>query len=260
MARERNLAALAITDHDTVDGVPEALRAGAAHEVRVIPGLELSTDIEGAEIHILGYHIDISSHALRRTLLMLREGRARRAQKMLDKLDRVGIRIPLTYVLGLGRKGFVGRSQVFRAMVRLGYARPERRYGDFERYLGKRGIAYVEHYGLTPTTAVALVLSARGVPVLAHPGRTAGDSVVKDLVEAGLAGIEAYYPTHSPEVVRRWLAIARRHDLIVTGGSDFHGVSPDEPATLGSVTVPDDIVSGLDERWRRIVSLMGGSS
>ncbi|MEW5865551.1 MAG: PHP domain-containing protein [Bacillota bacterium] len=252
MACENHVTALALTDHDTVDGVFEAASAGRKYQVRVIPGVELSTDIEDAEIHILGYYVDVSSAKFRRALHALREGRARRAQKILEKLDKLGIKIPLSYVFSLGKDGFVGRSQVFRAMVNLGYARPERRYGDFEKYLGKQGAAYVEHYGFTPREAVAAVLSAGGVPVLAHPGRTAGDSIVTDLIEAGLAGIEAYYPTHSPEIVKRWVAVARRHNLIVTGGSDFHGVAPDEPARLGGVAVPEEVVSELDKRWRQL--------
>lgn len=252
MAREKQVTVMALTDHDTVDGVFEAASAGKRHRVRVIPGVELSTDIEDAEIHILGYYVDVCLARFRGTLHALREGRAQRAEKILEKLGKLGIRIPLSYVLSLGKDGFVGRSQVFRAMVNLGYVRPERRYGHFEKYLGRRGAAYVEHYGLTPGEAVATVLSAGGVPVLAHPGRSIADSTVEDLIDAGLAGIEAHYPTHSQETVKRWVAVARRHDLIVTGGSDFHGVAPDEPASLGGVAVPDGVVNELDERWQRL--------
>ncbi len=252
MARERGVRVFALTDHDTVSGVGEAVASGAQMGVRVIPGVELSTDLEDIEIHILGYHVDVGRPSFLRTLGMLREGRVRRVRGILDKLERLGIKVPLPYVLGLGQGGFVGRSQVFRAMVNLGYARPERRCGDFERYLGKQGLAYVEHFGLSPCEAVALVLSASGVPVLAHPGRICSDEVVDGLVDAGLAGIEAYYPSHAPDVTRRWLEYARRHGLVVTGGSDFHGILPDEPAGLGDVDVPDEVVDELDERWRHL--------
>ncbi|MGE5592258.1 MAG: PHP domain-containing protein [Betaproteobacteria bacterium] len=260
LAFERGVKTVALTDHDTVDGLREAESAGAECGVRVIPGVELSTDMEEAEVHVLGYHVDPSSVCFLETLRVLREGRLARARRILEKLDKLGISISLPYVLSLGKEGFVGRSQIFRAMVNLGYARPERRHGDFEKYLGKEGLAYVEHYGLTPTEAVRLVRAAGGVPVLAHPGRTAGDALVEDLIAAGLEGIEAYYPTHSPEVTRRWVEAARRHGLIVTGGSDFHGVAPDEPAPLGGVRVPDRVVADLDERWRRLTESAAGGN
>ncbi|NLG80214.1 MAG: PHP domain-containing protein [Firmicutes bacterium] len=254
LAFDRNVKTIALTDHDTVDGVQEAVLAGMELGVRVIPGVELSTDVEEAEVHVLGYHVDTSSATFLGTLHMLRQGRIARAERILEKLSKLGIKISLPYVLSLGKEGFVGRSQVFRAMVNLGYARPERRYGDFEKYLGKEGLAYVEHYGLTPTEAVRLVLAARGVPVLAHPGRTAGEALLEDLIEAGLEGIEAYYPAHDSELTRRWIEVARRHGLIVTGGSDFHGVAPDEPAVLGGVSVPDSVVDDLDRRRRELAA------
>jgi predicted metal-dependent phosphoesterase TrpH len=252
LASERNVKTIAVTDHDTVAGVKEALSAGAELGIRVIPGVELSSDSEEAEVHILGYHIDTSSSAFLETLHMLREGRMARAELILRKLGRLGIHIPMSHVVNLGKGGVVGRSQIFRAMVDLGYARPERRYGDFEKYLGKEGLAYVEHYGLTPTEAVRLVRTAGGVPVLAHPGRCAGETLLGDLVRAGLEGVEAYYPTHNHELTRRWLEIAERRGLVVTGGSDFHGVAPDEPAVLGGVRAPDWIVDALEERWRKL--------
>ncbi|MDI7246806.1 MAG: PHP domain-containing protein [Bacillota bacterium] len=254
LASDRNVATIAVTDHDTVDGVQEAMLAATRFGVRVIPGVELSTDVEESEVHILGYHVDTSLPPFTMHLRVLREGRMRRAERILEKLAGLGIEIPMPYVLSLGREGFVGRSQIFRAMVNLGHARAERRYGDFEKYLGKQGLAYVEHYGLTPAEAVRLVLAAGGVPVLAHPGRTAGDALLEELVDAGLQGIEAYYPTHGPELTRRWVEAARRHGLIVTGGSDFHGVAPDEPAVLGDVFVPGSVVDDLDMRWRELAA------
>jgi len=260
LASERGVTTIALTDHDTVDGLPEAESVGAGCGVRVIPGIELSADIEDTEVHVLGYHVDATSATFLETLRVLREGRLARARRILEKLGKLGINISLPYVLSLGKEGFVGRSQIFRAMVNLGYARPERRYGDFEKYLGKEGLAYVEHYGLTPTEAVRLVRAAGGVPVLAHPGRTAGDALLEDLIAAGLEGIEAYYPTHGPELTRRWVEAAERHGLIVTGGSDFHGVAPDEPAPIGGVRVPDDVVADLDERWRRLAAGAAGAA
>ena len=158
----------------------------------------------------------------------------------------------MSYVLSLGKDGFVGRSQIFRAMVGLGYARPERRHGDFEKYLGKTGLAYVEHCGFAPCEAVAFVRSAGGVPVLAHPGRSVSSLLITGLIEAGLEGIEAYHPAHDVMMTQVWLDVAKRYGLIVTGGSDFHGVAPDEPAQLGGIAVPYSVVGRLDRRWQML--------
>lgn len=254
MARARGISALALTDHDSVQGVPSALLAGEELGVFVIPGVELSTDIENAEVHILGFYVDISCTKLHEVLDMLKLGRQKRCEKMLSRLRALGMDIPLEYVLGLGKEGFTGRNQIFKAMVNLGFARPDKRYGDFQRYLGKRGLAYVEHQGLSPLEAITFVRDCSGVPVLAHPGTEIPLSIIEDFIDVGLEGIEAYHPTHSKETTRKWLKFAESRGLIVTGGSDFHKVSPDEPRGLGSLPIPDSIALRLTRRWLEISS------
>lgn len=253
MARNRGVSVLALTDHDSVDGVPESLSAGEELGVLVIPGVELSTDIEESEIHVLGFYIDITSANLHETLQTLREKRIKRCEKILGRLRTLGIDIPLSYVLNLGKKGFTGRSHIFKAMVSLGYARPERSYGAFQRYLGKSGLAYVEHQGFSPEDAVEFVRACSGVPVLAHPGTQIPLRVIENLIDLGLEGIEAYHPSHTEEVCEKWLEFAHRNDLIVTGGSDFHRANPDGSVELGSVSVPENVVTELINRWRKTV-------
>lgn len=260
MAKARGVSALALTDHDSVLGVPSALSAGEELGVSVIPGVELSTDIENAEVHILGFYIDMTLAKLHEVLDMLRKGRQERTAQILRRLKTLGMDIPLEYVLSLGKEGFTGRNQIFRAMVNLGFARPDKRYGDFQRYLGKKGLAYVEHRGLSPEDAVRFVRDSGGVPVLAHPGTDIPFSFIEDLIGIGLEGIEAYHPTHSKETTKKWLKFTKSRGLIVTGGSDFHNVSPEEPLGLGSLPVPDSIVLELTQRWLKISSVQSTPS
>jgi len=252
MAKAKGLKAFALTDLDSVQGVPSALSAGDEVGVYVIPGVELSTDIEDAEVHILGFYIDMSSTCLHEVLATLKERRRERTAKILHHLKALGIDIPLDYVLTLGKEGFTGRSQIFKAMVNLGFARPEKRYGDFEKYLGKKGLAYVEHHGLSPKEAVRFIRDSGGVPVLAHPGTHIPHGFIDELIDFGLEGIEAYHPTHSNETTRKWLEFAKSRNLIVTGGSDFHGGNPADAPGLGSLPVPDSTVICLTQRWLEI--------
>lgn len=255
MAKDRGISVLALTDHDSVRGIPQAALAGEELGVFVIPGVELSTDVESSEVHILGFYVDMTSARLHETLEALRKARTARCKEILDRLRTLGIDIPLSNVLSLGQEGFIGRSQIFRAMVNLGYARPEDRYGDFQRYLGKKGLAYVEHRGLSSEEAVQFIRDCRGVPVLAHPGTEIPLYIIEDLIDAGLEGIEAYHRSHSKGTCREWLEFARNRGLIVTGGSDFHRVNPDGASSLGGLTIPCDIALELTRRWLELTSL-----
>ena len=210
-------------------------------------------NIEDAEIHVLGFYVDLDSARLHETLQTLRRKRIARCEEILTRLRMLSIDIPLSYVLGLGKKGFIGRSQIFRAMVELGFARPERSYGDFQRYLGKTGFAYVEHQGFSPEGAVEFIRACSGVPILAHPGTQIPVSFIKHLIDLGLEGIEAYHPSHSNKTCRKWLRFAKRHDLIVTGGSDFHRANPDGSVDLGRMTIPDNVAMELIKRWLQLV-------
>ncbi|NPV52881.1 MAG: PHP domain-containing protein [Firmicutes bacterium] len=245
------LTAMAVADHDTVAGVEEAVfTASRQCGLRVIPALELSTDIEASEVHILGYFVDIKNPRLLGKLAELRRARIDRAKKMLEKLKRAGIDIPFEDVASLGKDGFVGRGQIFRAMINAGYINPAAPHHAFEYYLGKHGVAYEEHYGLTPYDAVDTVLNAGGIPVIAHPARTASDGFIGKLVEHGLMGIEAYYPGYTPDIIQYYLDLARTYNLVVTGGSDFHGPAAHQPVGIGGVLVPDEVVNNLYLRMK----------
>jgi len=239
------LEVISITDHDSVDGIAPALEAAKAFpKLRVIPGVEINTDIPGDEVHILGYFIDCSDRELLETLEHMRSSRQRRALKMLQKLAKLGIHIEWPRVLELAAGGVVGRPHVAQAMLERGYVSSLQE--AFVRYIGRNGPAYSEREKLTPLQATALVVSAGGLPVLAHPASLDHlDDLLLRLKGAGLVGLEAYYNSYSAEATSFLLEVARRHGLIASGGSDFHGLDGGIGVALGSVDVPSEAAEQL---------------
>lgn len=247
-ARASGVAIVALTDHDTMDGVPEALAAGEAEGVRVVPGVELNTDSSAGEVHVLGYCISPQEEPFRRLLESRRRARTVRAHKMVERLRELGMPIKFADVERAAGGGNIGRPHVARALVAAGYARDVRE--AFERWLYKGGPAYVKRDSLTPVEAIEAVKAAGGVPVLAHPGRIADQSIIPRLIEAGLEGLECFYPEHSPEQTERYLALAQRHGLLVTGGTDFHGPGSTHATPIGAVSAPPEAAEELLRRWR----------
>ncbi|HYH04913.1 MAG TPA: PHP domain-containing protein, partial [Bacillota bacterium] len=207
----KGLDGMALTDHDTIDGLPEVLEAGKGQNLRVIPGIELTTDFGKIEAHILGYNLDYHQPALVSKLEVILEARVGRVHEMIKRLNHRRIVLSWDEVKAMTNSRFVGRSHVFKAMEHRGLIDPMRRRDAFEYYLGKDGVAYVPHREIETREAIELITSAGGVPVLAHPGRVGADPYIKQLVDYGLRGVEVYYPTHTPELVKRYLRIAREY-------------------------------------------------
>lgn len=241
---------LAITDHDTTGGLQEALEVGNALGVEVIPGVEINTDVQGAEIHVLGYYIDYTSDWFQDALRHLRESRLDRAARMVARLATMGIQLDLQRVLALAHGGSIGRPHIARAMVEAGYiSSPEE---AFRLYIGRGGPAYVERERFSPEDAVRMILRAGGVPVLAHPGLSNRDGLLPDLIAAGLMGIEVYYPEHSPAQVQHYLNLARKFGLLTTGGTDYHGGDLAPRVQIGSVEVPLEVVEALKQKAKLV--------
>jgi predicted metal-dependent phosphoesterase TrpH len=245
-ALERSLAALAITDHDSVEGVERArIAAGAALEL--VPGIEVSSTLDGADLHILGYYLDPEDAELNDSLARFREERLRRAHLMVERLRALGAPVDFDEVLELAGPGVVGRPHVAEALVRAGHV--ETVDEAFRRFIGARGEAFVQRPAFRPERAIALIHAAGGVSVLAHPGASLPDLVVEHLAAAGLRGLEVWHPQHGAAAVRRWREIARRLHLIESGGSDFHGTH--RGAALGDLPVPERTVEALLDAARR---------
>lgn len=241
-ARELGLAVIAITDHDTTDGIDEARAAARETKLQVIPGVEISTDIPRSEVHVLGYYVDYQDPAFQAELALFRESRLNRAQRMLAKLARIGLPLDWKRVKRIAGAAPVGRPHIARAMLEKGYVGSIEE--AFDRYINRNGPAYVKRIKVSPLEAVQLILAADGIPVLAHPLFVA--HLVPQLVQHGLAGLEAYYTGYTADETALLLDLAAKYDLLVTGGSDFHGevVQPDH--LLGGVMVPEAVVSSLE--------------
>jgi 3',5'-nucleoside bisphosphate phosphatase len=244
MAAAAKLSVIALTDHDTVDGIGEAVAAAAAYPgLAVIPGVEISTDTPGGEVHILGYYINDQDAALRASLEKMRLSRVTRARGMVEKLRRLGIDIEWERVQEIAGPGAIGRPHVAQAMMEKGYITSLR--DAFALYIGRDGAAYVERQKMTPEEAVQIIRQAGGLPVLAHPFTVANpEPIIQALLKVGLMGLEVYYNNYTPEQTSALFGLARRYDLVPSGGSDFHGIS-DTETPLGGVRVPPEAVARL---------------
>ncbi|MDY6906789.1 MAG: PHP domain-containing protein [Chloroflexota bacterium] len=238
LAAQRGLKIIAITDHDSVDGIEEALEAAKRYpSLTVIPGVEINTDIPHGEVHILGYFVDYQDQGLREALVRLRSARELRAHKMIDKLNDMGLGVDWGRVEEFASGGSVGRPHIAQAMLERGHISSMQE--AFEKYIGREGPAYAEREKLTPAEAVELVVRARGLPVLAHPADIDGlEGLVRQLKEVGLVGMEVYYDGYKSETIRGLLRMADRHGLIPSGGSDYHGLRDDRETLPGGVDVP----------------------
>ncbi|MBM4465547.1 MAG: PHP domain-containing protein [Chloroflexi bacterium] len=241
MALERNLLAIAITDHDTTEGVDEALEAARGTGLEVIPGVEISCDVPHEEVHLLGYYLDHHHPALRGKLRAMRDARLRRARGMVAKLSALGLPLQWEAVAELAGDGSVGRPHIAQAMVKMGYAASTDE--AFDLYIGRNGPAYVERYKLRPADAVSLLKEVQGLPVLAHPLKVT--HFLPSLMERGLVGLEVYYNGYSAEDIRGLADLARKYDLIPTGGSDFHGPDVLDTVEMGGIMVPVESVERL---------------
>jgi len=235
-AARRGVRVLAVTDHDSTDGLSEAIETARAHPpLTIVPGIEINCDVEGAEIHVLGYGMDYEAAWFQEFCRAQREERRARVHRTAERLAALGLPIDVERVFALVQEGSAGRPHIARVMVERGYVKTVRE--AFDRYLAAGKPAHVPRQKLTPVDAVRLLRRAGGVPVFAHPGLADRDTLIPSMVEAGLMGIECYYSEHSPAQRGAYLDLCRQYDLVATGGSDFHGPQV-RAATLGHPTVP----------------------
>ena len=239
-AAEKRLAALAVTDHDTVDAVARA-RTAAGASLELIPGVEMSTAFDGADLHILGYYVNPDDGQLRERLQRFQREREQRALAIVERLRDLGAPVDPETVLELAGPGVVGRPHVAAALVSAGLVTDIDE--AFERYLGAQAPAYVPRPAFSPSEAIALIHAADGVSVLAHPGSQMPDSVIERLHASGLRGIEVWHPQHGAATLRRYRALAQRLGLLETGGSDFHGEH--RSVDLGELPVPVTVLDPL---------------
>ncbi|WP_202078716.1 PHP domain-containing protein [Caldalkalibacillus salinus] len=254
LAKEKGLQAIAITDHDTVNGIKEAMQAGSDFGVEVIPGIEISTLSKGQDIHVLGYFVDYQSTAFVEEVEELRDVRRKRNRMMITRMQELGIAITMDEVAQKQTKqgGNIGRPHMAEVLMEKGVVSSMEE--AFETYLGKEGKAYINPPRISPEEGVKLILCYGGVPVLAHPGLYDQDELIDDLVKVGLKGIEVNHPDHSEAEVKKYHKMAQERQLLVTGGSDYHGVRHGEVfhGDLGSQPVTEEHLSELKKVHEQI--------
>jgi 3',5'-nucleoside bisphosphate phosphatase len=249
-AVRRGVRVLAITDHDSTDGLAEALDEAAKHPpLTIVPGLEINCDVPGAEVHVLGYCVDYDAAWFQEFLREQRAERVARVHRIAARLAELGMPIDPAEVFAIVKEGSAGRPHVAQVMMRCGYVTSVRE--AFDKWLHASGPANVPRKRFTPMEAVAIIRRARGVPVFAHPGLAARDELVPDLVAAGLMGIETYYAEHSAAQTAHYKDLCRQHGLVATGGSDYHGERSGRTNPLGHPPVPMSVYEDLKEAAHR---------
>ena len=244
-AHEAGLTAISITDHDIVDGIDPAIAEGEIQGVKVIPGIEFTTDLPDTEIHILGYYIDYKAQWLKELLSRIREDRTKRIYKIVDKLNKLGVEISADDVLKLAEKGSAGRPHVARVLLEKGFVKSIQE--AFNKYLDSKAPAYVPHFRLTPVEAIETIKKAGGIPVFAHPAVSNKDEMIPEMMAKGLAGIEVFYSKHSDSQVKHYRSLAVKYGLLMTGGSDFHGLKTIRGVSQGEFKLPDEYINKLEE-------------
>lgn len=248
MAKQAGLSVLAITDHDILDGYPEAAAAAQTHGLELIPGLEMSAAFGGKEVHVLGFFINLACAPFQRLLAEQRLRRVTRIREMVARLQQLGLAIePEDVFTAAGKEGSMGRPHVAQALVKRGHVATARE--AFDRYIGSEGPAFVPGSTMTPAFVIQAIRQAGGVPVLAHPIYLNDDALIERFTREGLAGLEVYHSSHSSEAVQRYERLADQLGLLRTGGSDFHGTGK-EGVAVGASSVPYVLVEALKE-WNR---------
>ncbi|MCJ7553856.1 MAG: PHP domain-containing protein [Ignavibacteriaceae bacterium] len=244
-AKEKRLDGISITDHDSINSLNEAVEAGKQYGVEVIPGVEISTDISDREIHILGYFIDPENIELEHYLRFFREERLKRASRIVKKLNTLGLEITLDDVIQKARKGAIGRPHIAHAMKERGLV--SNYFEAFNKYIGNGCPAYERKVHVSPQSAFKIISDAGGLSFIAHPGNLP-EYIIKELIDAGVDGIEVIHPSHHPHKVKYYRGIVNEYFLLESGGSDFHGGDRNDEENFGKFYTDTSIVEAMRTR------------
>lgn len=223
-AHALKIPAIAITDHDTLQGIPPALKLSKKYPLTIIPGIEISTNYKEREVHILGYYIDFKDAHFQEILVNLQKKRVKRAKMIIEKLQKLSLDISFSEIEQKSQGSSIGRPHIAEILCKKNYVKNIKE--AFEKYLGKGKPAYVPRETLSPFEAIDLIKQNGGLPVLAHPGLVKNHNVVMDIIDYGLIGIEVYHKEHNYFQCKFYKKLAQKNNLIITGGSDCHGHKP----------------------------------
>lgn len=232
--KDAGIDVISITDHDTVDGIFEAVEAGKKYGVEVIPGLEISSDIRDREVHILAYFFDPTNKELEEYLRFFRAERIKRAIRIIEKLNALGLSLTLDDVMEIAKNSAVGRPHIAKAMVSKKLV--SNYFEAFSKYIGNGCPAYERKVHVSPRSAFKIISDAGGLSFIAHPGPLP-DVIMIELIEAGLDGIEVIHPSHLPHQVNHYRGIVNEYFLLESGGSDFHGGERNDYGNLGKYCI-----------------------
>jgi hypothetical protein len=250
LAKEVGLSAIAITDHDTVAGIPEALAAGEKMDIEVIPGIELSTETQAESVHVVGLFVDYTNKELLKLTAEICDARENRAKKIIEKVNQLEGFPKITFA-EVERKahGLIGKPHIAEIMLEKGYG--ETIDEIFQNYLRRGGPCYVQRFKLTPSEGIKLLRKIGAIPILAHPGIISGKLDIERFIQKnkrhGLMGLEVQYPAHSDEQKLYFRELINKYDLLESGGSDCHGLLNDGPF-IGSVKVPYELLQKMKNR------------
>jgi len=247
-AKSHGIKILSITDHDSVNGIGKATEYAAKYGIEVIPGVEISTDIRDTEVHILGYFVDPNNKDLEHYLNFFREERHKRAIRMVNKLNILGLDISIDDVLVFAKDSAVGRPHVAQALLAKGQVKSF--FEAFYKYIGNHAPAYERKVHLSPQSAFKIINDAGGLSFIAHPGNMP-EILIKELIDAGVDGIEVIHPSHSPEQVKFYRGIVIEYFLLESGGSDYHGGKREDDENLGKYYTSTKVVDTMRTRLVR---------
>jgi predicted metal-dependent phosphoesterase TrpH len=248
-AKQHGLAVVALTDHDTVEGCARMAVACEKENIEFVPGSELTAELNGNELHLIGYFIDIYNERLLAEMAKFQSVRQNRIREMVARLNKLNIPLEADAVFAIANCQSPGRPHVGRALVQAGFCATLDE--AFERYLKKHRPAWVPKFKISALDAIELIHQAGGVAVMAHPGLNRTDDIIPQLVRQGLDGLECYHTKHPPATSEHYLALACRHQLLVTGGSDCHGMNKGKPL-IGTIKLPYEHVRELKSRATEI--------
>ena len=250
-AKEADIDVISITDHDSVYAIREAVEIGRDLKIEVIPGVELSTDIEDKEVHLLGYFIDTEDEELDKYLKFFREERFYRAKRMIKKLNNLGIQISMDDVMDIAQQSSVGRPHIAIALHRLGVVGDY--YEAFHKYLRDNGPAFERKIHVSPQSALKLINDAGGLSFIAHPGHLK-ESILMNLINAGVDGIEVTHPSHNDYQNKFYRSIVNHYCLLECGGSDYHGGEKDDDENFGKFILLEQKFEEMKQMVRKPIS------
>lgn len=241
-AKQRQIQAIGITDHDTVEGIEEAVSYGNKIGIEVIPGLEISTDVNGVEVHLLGYFIDYKNQELRKYLKFFKDERLERAKRILKKLNGLGIKINISDIQKISKNSAICRPHIAKSMVEKNYVKSF--YTAFHKYIGDNGPAFERKIHIAPKSAIKIINDAGGLAILAHPGNLE-ENIITSLINLGIDGIEVIHSSHKKYQQKFFRGIVNQYCLLESGGSDFHGGLRNDDSNFGKYYTTPTVLENL---------------